>query len=41
MKINSVFDRSVITAEFQNAGISPNFIPLIWKYFPITHFSFP
>lgn len=39
MKLNSVFDCSIITAEFQNAGINPHFIPLIWKYFPITLFS--
>lgn len=32
MKFKSVFDCSIITAEFQNAGINPNFIPLIWKY---------
>ncbi|CDO97279.1 unnamed protein product [Coffea canephora] len=28
----SVFDASLITAEFQNAQINAHFIPLIWKY---------
>ncbi|XP_027163739.1 uncharacterized protein LOC113763941 isoform X1 [Coffea eugenioides] len=28
----SVFDASLITAEFQNAQINGHFIPLIWKY---------
>ncbi|KQK23057.1 hypothetical protein BRADI_1g71000v3 [Brachypodium distachyon] len=28
----SVFDAAYIRAEFDGAGISPHFIPLIWKY---------
>jgi hypothetical protein len=28
----SVFDAGYIRAEFEAAGISPHFIPLIWKY---------
>lgn len=31
-KYKSVFDASVITTEFQNAGINTRFIPLIWRY---------
>lgn len=30
----SVFDAAYIRAEFAAAGISPHFIPLIWKYAP-------
>lgn len=32
MKYKSVFDSSIITAEFQNEGINTHFIPLIWRY---------
>uniref|UniRef100_A0A3Q7ES05 Radical SAM core domain-containing protein n=2 Tax=Solanum lycopersicum TaxID=4081 RepID=A0A3Q7ES05_SOLLC len=32
MALKSVFDSSVIRAEFDKAGINNRFIPLIWKY---------
>ncbi|KAK2974478.1 hypothetical protein RJ640_018643 [Escallonia rubra] len=32
MAFRSVFDASTIRTEFENAGIKPHFIPLIWKY---------
>lgn len=35
MALKSVFDSSVIRAEFDNARINTRFIPLIWKY--VTH----
>jgi hypothetical protein len=28
----SVFDAGYIRTEFEAAGVSPHFIPLIWKY---------
>uniref|UniRef100_A0A803MNZ1 Radical SAM core domain-containing protein n=1 Tax=Chenopodium quinoa TaxID=63459 RepID=A0A803MNZ1_CHEQI len=31
MALRSVFDASVLRTEFENAGINPQFIPLIWK----------
>ncbi|KAK9112078.1 hypothetical protein Scep_019597 [Stephania cephalantha] len=32
MAFRSVFDLEAIKSEFENAGISTNFIPLIWKH---------
>ncbi|XAR52924.1 23S rRNA (adenine(2503)-C(2))-methyltransferase [Bertholletia excelsa] len=32
MALRSVFDASEIKAQFENAGISTQFVPLIWKY---------
>lgn len=32
MAFKSVFDSSVVRAEFENAGINTRFIPLIWKH---------
>ncbi|CAA3024527.1 dual-specificity RNA methyltransferase [Olea europaea subsp. europaea] len=32
MAYKSVFDFSVVKSEFENAGIKPHFIPLIWKH---------
>ncbi|GFP88637.1 dual-specificity RNA methyltransferase rlmn 1 [Phtheirospermum japonicum] len=32
MAYKSVFDASAIKAEFESAGVNPNFIPLIWKH---------
>lgn len=34
MAFRSVFDAALIRNEFENAGINPNFIPLIWKLVP-------
>uniref|UniRef100_A0A803MS31 Radical SAM core domain-containing protein n=1 Tax=Chenopodium quinoa TaxID=63459 RepID=A0A803MS31_CHEQI len=31
MALRSIFDASVLRTEFENAGINPKFIPLIWK----------
>ncbi|XP_042389656.1 dual-specificity RNA methyltransferase RlmN-like [Zingiber officinale] len=32
MALRSVFDGGALRAELESAGISPNFVPLIWKY---------
>ncbi|PON90556.1 Ribosomal RNA large subunit methyltransferase [Trema orientale] len=32
MSFRSVFDAGAIRSEFENAGLNPKFIPLIWKY---------
>ncbi|THU64897.1 hypothetical protein C4D60_Mb01t31340 [Musa balbisiana] len=32
MALRSVFDGGALRTEFESAGISPHFVPLIWKY---------
>ncbi|XP_051139365.1 uncharacterized protein LOC127257098 [Andrographis paniculata] len=32
MACRSVFDASAVKSDFESAGISPNFVPLVWKH---------
>ncbi|KAL7119123.1 hypothetical protein ACP275_02G043900 [Erythranthe tilingii] len=32
MAYKSVFDASAVKSEFENAGLNPNFVPVIWKH---------